>query len=203
VEDRIATVNEIFRLQDADEYSAAEKIYSRPAAGRLGDRAGGEPRQGLEAVTEDKPKVMLPVAGKPLLRWLVDGFKNQGQRHHRGGRLQGRGDRHGGHQAGAQRAPRADRRAGVARGAADALKNDTVISYGDLLFRSYILRDLVESDAEFSVVVDSSRNRTRACAISRGARRPTTATCSARRRICNVCRTGIAGRRAAAAGSVC
>ena len=27
VEDRIATVNEIFRLQDADEYSAAEKIY--------------------------------------------------------------------------------------------------------------------------------------------------------------------------------
>ena len=27
VEDRIATVNEIFRLQDADEYSAAERVY--------------------------------------------------------------------------------------------------------------------------------------------------------------------------------
>ncbi|MGH8205767.1 MAG: phosphoenolpyruvate mutase, partial [Steroidobacteraceae bacterium] len=29
-------------------------------------------------------------------------------------------------------------------------------AYGDLLFRSYVLRDLVESEAEFSVVVDSS-----------------------------------------------
>ena len=27
VEDRVASVNEIFRLQDADEYSAAERIY--------------------------------------------------------------------------------------------------------------------------------------------------------------------------------
>jgi phosphoenolpyruvate phosphomutase len=31
-----------------------------------------------------------------------------------------------------------------------------VISYGDLLFRSYVLRDLVESEADFAVVVDSS-----------------------------------------------
>jgi phosphoenolpyruvate phosphomutase len=36
------------------------------------------------------------------------------------------------------------------------LQGDTVISYGDLLFRSYILRDLVDSEAAFSVVVDSS-----------------------------------------------
>jgi phosphoenolpyruvate phosphomutase len=33
---------------------------------------------------------------------------------------------------------------------------DTVIAYGDLLFRSYVLRALVESKGEFSVVVDSS-----------------------------------------------
>ena len=32
-----------------------------------------------------------------------------------------------------------------------------MISYGDLLFRSYILRDLVESDSDFCVVVDSSQ----------------------------------------------
>ena len=35
-------------------------------------------------------------------------------------------------------------------------ESDTVISYGDLLFRSYVLRDLVESEADFAVVVDSS-----------------------------------------------
>jgi phosphoenolpyruvate phosphomutase len=39
--------------------------------------------------------------------------------------------------------------------AVDALDSDTVISYGDLLFRSYVLRDLVDAKADFSVVVDS------------------------------------------------
>src|SRR6202142_4183011 len=34
--------------------------------------------RGLEALTGDRPKVMLPIAGKPLLRRLVDGFKKQG-----------------------------------------------------------------------------------------------------------------------------
>jgi phosphoenolpyruvate phosphomutase len=36
------------------------------------------------------------------------------------------------------------------------MQSDTVICYGDLLFRSYVLRDLLECEAEFAVVVDSS-----------------------------------------------
>jgi phosphoenolpyruvate phosphomutase len=40
--------------------------------------------------------------------------------------------------------------------AIDSLESDTVISYGDLLFRSHVVRDLVESEADLSVVVDSS-----------------------------------------------
>jgi phosphoenolpyruvate phosphomutase len=40
--------------------------------------------------------------------------------------------------------------------AVDKLESDTVISYGDLMFRSYVLRALVESKSDFSVVVDSS-----------------------------------------------
>jgi phosphoenolpyruvate phosphomutase len=39
VEDRIATVNEIFRLQDADEYSAAEKIYLSSSSRRRTPRS--------------------------------------------------------------------------------------------------------------------------------------------------------------------
>jgi len=37
----------------------------------------------------------------------------------------------------------------------ESLDADAVIAYGDLLFRSYVLRDLVECKADFSVVVDS------------------------------------------------
>ncbi|MDE1182262.1 phosphoenolpyruvate mutase [Paraburkholderia sp.] len=158
VEDRIAPVNEIFRLQDADEYSEAENRYlsnSRTSASAVVLAASRG--AGLEALTAERPKVMLPIAGKPLLRWLVDAFKKQGvnditvvggyradaidtagiklvvnERHEQTGEL------------------------GSLACAVDALQGDTVVSYGDLLFRSYILRDLVESEAAFSVVVDSS-----------------------------------------------
>src|SRR5580658_2499022 len=78
VEDRIVSVNEIFRLQDADEYSAAERLYlSAASTARAAVVLAATRGRGLEAVTEDRPKVMLPIAGKPLLRWLIDGFKKE------------------------------------------------------------------------------------------------------------------------------
>src|SRR6202522_1455549 len=75
VEDRIVSVNEIFRLQDADEYSAAERLYlSTAAASRAAVVLAATRGRGLEAITTDRPKVMLPIAGKPSLRWLIDGL---------------------------------------------------------------------------------------------------------------------------------
>jgi phosphoenolpyruvate phosphomutase len=157
VEDRIAPVNEIFRLQDADEYSAAERLYlSSSGAPRAAVVLAATRGRGLEAITVDRPKVMLPIAGKPLLRWLVDGFKKE----------------HinditvvGGYRADAidtagiklvvnDRFAETGELTSLAC-ALDALDSDAVISYGDLLFRSYVLRDLVECKADFSVVVDS------------------------------------------------
>jgi phosphoenolpyruvate phosphomutase len=160
VEDGIASVNEIFRLQDADEYSAAERIYlGASSAARAAVVLAASRGRGLEALTADRPKVMLPIAGRPLLRWLIDGFKKE----------------HideitvvGGYRADAidtagiklvlnERYATTGELASFAR-AIDGLDTDTVVSYGDLLFRSYVLRDLVESEADFAVVVDSSPN---------------------------------------------
>jgi phosphoenolpyruvate phosphomutase len=159
VEDRIAPVNEIFRLQSADELLAAERQYATAkrnlsALVLAASRGEGE---GLDTLTEDRPKAMLVVAGRPLLQRLVDEFKRlsinnitvvagykaqaidmagieivQNRSHAESGEL-------------------------VSLACArDALGEDTVVSYGDLLFRSYILRDLLESPAEVAVVVDSS-----------------------------------------------
>src|SRR5580658_1708976 len=73
VEDRIASVEEIFRLQDAQEYSDAERVYlSAAGAQRCALVLAAGRGKGLEALTTERPKVMLPVAGKPLLRWLVE-----------------------------------------------------------------------------------------------------------------------------------
>jgi phosphoenolpyruvate phosphomutase len=105
---------------------------------------------GLEAITVDRPKVMLPIAGKPLLRWLIDGFKKETSTTSRWW---------------AATAPMPSIRPGIKlvvneryaetgelaslACAIDALPADTVISYGDLLFRSYVLRDLVEIGSRF------------------------------------------------------
>src|ERR1700730_11011773 len=78
VEDRVASVNEIFRLQDADEYSAAERLYlSASEASRSAVVLAATRGHGLGAMITDRPKVMLPIAGKRLLRWLIDGFKKE------------------------------------------------------------------------------------------------------------------------------
>jgi phosphoenolpyruvate phosphomutase len=158
VEDRIASVEEIFRLQDADEYSAAERLYlTSGAVARSAVVLAASRGRGLESVTTDRPKVMLPIAGKPLLRWLVDGFKKENIHDITvvGGYCADAIDTAGIRLVLNERYACTGELASLAH-ALDTLESDTVISYGDLLFRSYVLRDLVESRADFAVVVDSS-----------------------------------------------
>jgi phosphoenolpyruvate phosphomutase len=158
IEDRIVSVEEIFRLQDADEYSAAERLYlSTSTASRSAVVLAASRGKGLESVTTDRPKVMLPIAGKPLLRWLIDGFKKENINDITvvGGYRVDAIDSAGIRLVVNERYAQTDELASLAC-AIDQLETDTVIAYGDLLFRSYVLRDLVESKADFSVVVDSS-----------------------------------------------
>jgi phosphoenolpyruvate phosphomutase len=158
IEDRIVSVEEIFRLQDADEYSAAERLYlSASSTSRSAVVLAASRGKGLEGVTTDRPKVMLPIAGKPLLRWLIDSFKKESINEITvvGGYRADAIDPAGIRLVVNDRYAQTDELASLAC-AIDKLETDTVISYGDLLFRSYVLRDLVESKADFSVVVDSA-----------------------------------------------
>ncbi len=158
VEDRIASVNEIFRLQDADEYSAAERLYlSASGTSRAAVVLAATRGRGLEAVTADRPKVMLPIAGKPLLRRLVDSFKKESINEITvvGGYRADAIDTAGITLAINERYAETGELASLGC-AIDGLDSDVLISYGDLLFRSYVLRGLVESSADFAVVVDSS-----------------------------------------------
>ena len=158
IEDRVVSVEEIFRLQDAQEYSEAEQLYlSSATSSRSAVVLAASRGKGLESVTTDRPKVMLPIAGKPLLRWLIDGFKKESVNDITvvGGYRADAIDRAGIRVVVNDRYAQTDELGSLAC-AIDKLQNDTVISYGDLLFRSYVLRDLVECKADFSVVVDSS-----------------------------------------------
>ena len=158
VEDNIAPVKKLFSLQGAAELSEAQERYLRPKGSETRAIVLAASRgYALGELTEDKPKVMLSIGGKTVLRHLLDEFKNQN----------------------------INRVALVAGYKPDAIDtsgldlhinkdyattgelvslvevvnefhDDMIITYGDLLFRSYILRDLLENDGEIVAVIDST-----------------------------------------------
>lgn len=155
IEDRIAPVSEIFRLQGDEELRAAERRYMPAGTGTRAVVLAASRGEGLEAVTQARPKAMLKVAGRPLLEHLVDMFKAHaidditvvaGYRPEAVDT------------AGVTRVDNPDYRATgelVSLACVDTPDEDTLLLYGDLIFRSHVLHDLLETRHEITVVVDS------------------------------------------------
>ncbi|MBI1732755.1 MAG: isocitrate lyase/phosphoenolpyruvate mutase family protein, partial [Gammaproteobacteria bacterium] len=157
VEDRIASVNHIFALQGAEELSAAQDRYLKPPARTQAIVLAASRGNALHELTADRPKVMISVGGKPLLRRLTEEFKRQNI---------GRVVVVAGYKADAidvggieiirNSAYETTGELTSLACAADRFEDDLVILYGDLLFRGYILRDLLDSPGDLVVVVDSA-----------------------------------------------
>ncbi len=113
--------------------------------------------QGMDELTRDRPKVMIPVAGKTVLRRLVDKFKAQGVNDITvvGGYRSEAIDAQGVKLVVNEDWERGSELASLSC-AIDALSDNTVLLYGDLLFRTYILNNLMDWEADLLVVVDSS-----------------------------------------------
>ena len=157
-EDQVASLEEIFRLQGAEELALAEARY---AGGRSTETRAivlaATRGEGFAALTDDRPKAMLPIAGKPLLRHLVDKLKKRGiddvsvVAGYKAETIDVTGIRillNPRYQTAGELASLC-----CARG---QFNDDFVLVYGDVLFRSYILRDLLEVEAPITVVVDSN-----------------------------------------------
>lgn len=169
VEDLIVPVREVFRLQGAGALQEAEDRYlprdrHAPVAIVLAAARGEE----FGALTETLPKVMLPIGHKPLLAHIADAFRGLGiQRIHvvRGYRKE------------AVALPGlafVDNPAYADSGelhslalALDALDGDdqVIVTYGDVLFKKYIVELLRDADAPLAVAIDTnwreSANRNR------------------------------------------
>ena len=156
VEGRVVPVKEIFRLVGNDELEAAERRYLpaevRRSAVVLAASRGGA----LGELTRDKPKCMVDVRGRPLLQRLVSTLTESGVREV----TVVRGWRKEAVAAAGARFVDNDRFAETGEVAslamaADALQGDTVVAYGDVLFRSYILESLLASRADVVLAVDA------------------------------------------------
>jgi phosphoenolpyruvate phosphomutase len=156
VEGKIVTVSEIFRLQGADELKDAEKIYLPTAGKNVNNIVLAASQGSLGELTRDIPKTMLEVNGKSILATQVDEFNKLGIKD-----------------------------ITVVRGfakekvnltniktidspeyattkelyslwlAKDQLKENTIVSYGDIIFKGYILNELLNDPNDITLIVDA------------------------------------------------
>lgn len=158
VEDRVASVKDIFRLQNADELDQAEERYlpQRTESTRAIILAASRGSQ-LGALTTDKPKTMVSISGTPLLHRLVAQFQQARIKDTVVVRGYRKDEVH------ARDVQFVDSRDFEDTGelvslneAARYLEGDVVISFGDILFRKYILNNLLTETHDIVIVVDAA-----------------------------------------------
>ena len=155
VEDEVVSVKEVFRLQNAAELAEAEERYlpQRTGAGAivLAATRGDE----LRELTAEKPKTMVDVNGRPILHRLVDQFRKEQIKDITV--VRGYGKEH----VNAPDVALVDNDEFETTGelvtlntAAEAMKGELVISFGDILFRRYILSSLLDLNDDIAIAVD-------------------------------------------------
>ncbi|MBW2231784.1 MAG: phosphoenolpyruvate mutase [Deltaproteobacteria bacterium] len=157
LEDKIVPVKEIFRLQDADGLLEGEKVYLNQGSSTSAVVLAASRGRGLDELTRDKPKAMIPISGTPAIEKMLQSFRAEGikdisiVRGYMPEALAPAGasffENPGWEQTG---------ELGSLSAARSALKGDVVIAYGDTIFKRYILQLLLSSDAPITIAVDGS-----------------------------------------------
>ena len=155
IEGRIAGVQEVFRLVGNAELEDAERRYL-PGRATASAVVLAASRGDLGELTRDRPKCMIDIRGQSLLRRLVSTLADSGVRTVsvvRGYRKEAiafsdivtvDNDRYA--------------ETGEAYSLAcarDRLQGDTIVVYGDILFRRYILDGLLATEGDIVIAVDA------------------------------------------------
>lgn len=157
IEDNITSINELFELANNNELAEAEKIYlptnqEETTAIILAASRGKE----LNELTAHLPKCMIDVRGQPLLHRLTNTFNQAGIRKIYTVR---------GYKKSAVNLPKIKFKdnddyettgevESLSR-AMDAIKGKCIFSYGDILFRHYVLDQLLATKGDIVLVADA------------------------------------------------
>ncbi|MDB4993989.1 MAG: Phosphoenolpyruvate phosphomutase [Myxococcaceae bacterium] len=167
VEDKVATVAEVFRIQGESELEAAEKLYLPKNAGETkGIVLAAARGEELGDLTAERPKAMVDIAGKPVLAHIAAAYRAAGIKDITvvtGYKKEVVNLPSLTYVANDEYAT-TNEVVSLSKAAA-ALGGPAIISYGDVLFKKYILQQLMDTDADFAVAVDAdwkdSKNRGR------------------------------------------
>ena len=158
VEDRVVPVSEVFRLQGDDELRVLEERYL-PRRGKRTNAIILAASRGIQMgdLTVTKPKALIEVGGQPILLRLVDEFNALNVKTItvvRGYRKE--------LIVGTNFTSIDNDEFDTSRDlyslylAQDAIMGNTIITYGDTLFRRHLLSDALASKADFVVIVDAN-----------------------------------------------
>jgi phosphoenolpyruvate phosphomutase len=158
IEHEIASVSEVFRLQNVQELQKSEERYLPTASKAQTSALVLAASQGeFGELVSDRPKAMLRLRGKPLLSWHADAFRRQGIRRIgvvRGYRKEAvdiinleyfENDAH-----------KTTGELASLYAARQFLTGDIVIAYGDIIFDDYILENLLRQGSGVAIAVDAA-----------------------------------------------
>ncbi|OGV63244.1 MAG: phosphoenolpyruvate mutase [Lentisphaerae bacterium RIFOXYB12_FULL_65_16] len=157
VEDRVAPMADVFRLQGAQELLEDERRYlpSRTGQYRAVILAAGQGAE-LDTLTRDQPKCLLPINNKPVLTTLIGCFNEVGVKDVVVVRGFGKELLVGPNYRWIDNDEHATTRdlysLYLARGELDG---PVLISYGDIILRKYLVEDLLNMPGGVAVVIDA------------------------------------------------
>ena len=162
-EENVARLGDVFVIAGNGELSEAENRYLAKRAETKAVILAATRGSKLEDLTVDRPKCMVDVRGKPILHRLVGSFNDAGVREltvvtgYKADTV---------NFPGINTAENTDfETTGEVASLAcsmDALKGECVVSYGDIMFRSHVLNQLLDCEADIAVVVDANWKQERA-----------------------------------------
>jgi len=161
IEDKVAPISEIFRLQNASELQEAEDRYlPRSAEDTCAIVLAASRGDELGELTEHQPKTMVNIQGTPILSHIVDAYNAVGIKDIVVVR---------GYKKEAVNLPNlsyVDNNDFAETGELDSLlkalrsskgrAKNTIISYGDVLFNKYIPQSLCQETDDYVIFVDSN-----------------------------------------------
>lgn len=164
VEEKVAPLSEVFRLQNDKELEMAESLYlAAPDTGKnhaiiLAASRGVD----LGDLTLDKPKALLEIGGISPVGRMVSQFNKRSIKDITIVR---------GYQKEAFKIPNihyVDNPDYASTGelyslslAMDKVQDNTIIAYGDILFRSFVLNQLLDDKHDIAIVVDANQTRSK------------------------------------------
>jgi phosphoenolpyruvate phosphomutase len=159
VEDAIAPISEVFRLQGEHETEAqAERYLPQSVATTQAIILAASRGADLGELTAHRPKAMVPIAGVPLLQRIVDAYHRAGVQRLAvvRGYAAAAVDLAGLVYADNTDWEQSGEVASLAKGlAACDSAGDLLVSYGDVLFKRFIVDQLLDTQADWTIAVDT------------------------------------------------